>query len=330
MTWSASLYERVLALPGSCGLTASALTVLASLAWFADHGIKDPSHAWIGQRARLKERQVRNVLRLLEAENHPSDEAWIRRDIGQSAEGRFRRTRYEIISEKLNGAPPPWTEEVARAAAASGVRKVTACLNSSEVASANHSSNMLEIAGDPTVIGDDSTSEIADGASGRERARERTRPSLAILPEFNKFDWGSDEIRTRAAAVLAVCGPGLDDPSKNEARLFALYASLADGLDGPWSQYDFRLDVLPAIAGRLAKPRAPEKRLRLFYPLIENIMQYHNKRKDREAKRTARIHRSSSARDSVRNASNGFEQDSRKGSRSDELDRALERHRRSR
>lgn len=329
MNWSANLHERVVALPIRCGLNASGLTVLAALAWFADHGIKDPPHAWIGQRARLKERQVRNVLRLLEGENQPGSEAWIRRDPGQSAEGRFRRTRYAIISEKLTAAPPPWADEVARAAGASGRSKVAASLNNSDASSANDSSGMLEIADDPTAVGDYSTSEIADGVSGRVRARERARPSLAILPEFNDFDWGSEAIKTKAIAVFAVCGPGLDDPSNNEARLFALYESLAHGLDGAWSQYDFRLDVLPAIAGRLAKPRSPEKRLRLFYPLIENIMQYHNKRMARDAKRTARIHRSSGTRDSGRNASNGFEQEFRKGNRSDELDRALARHRRS-
>lgn len=322
-----SLHERVIALAEGVGPRGSARAVLAALAWFADRGVEDPPQAWLALQAGVQPRQVANVLCALEGES--AGGPWIVRDAGQSAEGRFRRTRYEIVAEKLNGASPPWAEEVARIgqlrAAWRAVGNVVENVGSPSPVfaspSAIHDSETTQIAHGPSAICDSETTQIAHGGDTREREGARARPvHILSSPYVLDFDFGDDETKRRALAVLGVCGVGL--AALDERTAPGMLGSLAQLLNGDWAAFDFNGDVLPVVSRRMAKVGSAGP-LRDFWLLTDNIRAGVAKRQAREAR--ARERAAGRGRGDAGRASNGFERGAASGG--DELDRWLKRSR---
>lgn len=250
MSPAASLLSRVVALPPDCGLSSSEHDMLKALAWFADHDVEDPPQDWLALWTRKTDRQARRLLQALAASG------WITVDGGRSAEGRRRRTRYEMsggrLAEKLNGCDAPWAEEIERRRLA---RMAFETVNNSPAGAVDNPSppdilnrNVSEMSGGPPDILNRKVSEMSGGAY-RVRGGARARLSLYSIPL--SFTFRDDAQRLAMERIVAVCGVGMCDPLQCEG----LIESLAEVLDDWLTRFDLDADIVPCVEKGTRNPR---------------------------------------------------------------------------
>ncbi len=165
----------------------------------------------------------------------------------------------------------------------------------------------------PELSGGETGGDITTGA--RAGAQARAAFPLPSSSYFLSFAWRDAETQTRAARILAACGPMLGKLGEQGNRVLM---SLAYVLDGLWDSFDFERDVLPVVA----RKTGPGRRSALwdFALLTENIEAHRAKRLRDEEAVVRRAAKAASAGAAKASASKG---DGARGARGGELDRML-------
>lgn len=314
MTRLSPFLAWVAELPQDAVQPRSARAVLAAVAAHADGGREDPA---VDELASLAGCTARSVERHIAAMKG----AFVEVEDGRSAEGRWRPNRYRLLA-------PLNVVEAAEAhrAAVSNALDPNGKLRTGSVDDASPDDTVSDGRDDTHDTTGRQSGGAGDGVSSgaeyKQHAGVRARPvPFHSNPLFIDFDFGGEDLRQRAHAVLRVCGVGM--AALDERTAPGMLGSLAQLLATEWAAFDLTRDVLPVITAKTGYER--ERPLRDFWLLTDNIRRGVEKRQLREAR--AREGADAGVRGEGGRASRRFEREARPASQSSELDKVLARHR---